>query len=81
MPTWLTALLSNPAVQAALIRAFTFLLGTVFKSGTLPTGVDGLGENLGSILHVLAVAIPSSILTILTPAPPPAAPLAAVKAP
>ena len=59
MPNWLTQLLGNPTVQAAVTRGVMILLAYLFHSGAVPTGHDGAGDMIAATLAVAAAAIPA----------------------
>lgn len=45
------------ADRVSIFRGLLFVLGAAFKGGALPTGVDGLGEKIGTGLMALSVSL------------------------
>lgn len=45
------------ANRVSIYRGLLILLGAAFKSGLIPTGVDGLGDRVGNGLLALAVTL------------------------
>lgn len=59
MPALLSQLLNDPAVKVALTRGVMILLAYFLHSGTIPTGVDGGGDQAAAAMAIAAVSLPA----------------------
>lgn len=58
MKRLLISLWTNEARFIGLCRGLAMALGEAFRQVLIPTGVPGLGPQLGAVLAILAVTVP-----------------------
>jgi hypothetical protein len=55
----LRQLWTDPTTRATILRFLVFLVGVLLKTGTIPTGVEGLGDHVGPLVSGGALLIPA----------------------